>query len=497
MRNEGWRHMNDIDLKTFFSESFSALPPEEVVRGVTPWKRAMNRVLLGVVLGTITLNFWYLNYILPAAGMVLCLLGLRALRRENGYFTACFVLILLRCAYFFPTLILNTFSLRDEFFPDYIADSLSQAALALQLLGLFCLWLGLRAVQQKAGLPPRAGGVLALMVWYGVVYFLALIQYPGLILPLLLLVAFIFILRSICKTTKALGEAGYNLHPAPVKVPDLWVAILLAVALVLGCAAGYLFGTQHPMDWQPLEETQTAETAEIRAHLLDLGFPEVILNDLAEEDLTACAGALRVDVESEVYSPARKNEKPSPNKRLRMTSIAVQIPGEKETWVIMHHFLWEKGPDFFGTDCLQIWPAYQVEARGCARGGDFTGRVLYDRDGQTYAAPFYFLGEASSTNRGSMYRDTTQQTDIFAGFSLPREGENRRGYLTYTMFAAEDDYFITSYFCYTHQHTWFQYPATTALNAQMASPSSNYIGPFAREMTQLHSPSAEPMQRWD
>ena len=91
----------------------------------------------------------------------------------------------------------------------------------------------------------------------------------------------------------------------------------------------------------------------------------------------------------------------------------------------------------------------------------------------------------------------TARTDIYAGFSLPREGENRRGYLTYTMFAAEEDYFITSYFCYTHQHTWFQYPATTALNAQMASPSSNYIGPFAREMTQLHSPSAEPMQRWD
>ena len=38
MRNEGWRHMNDIDLKTVFSESFSALPPEEVVRGVTDRK---------------------------------------------------------------------------------------------------------------------------------------------------------------------------------------------------------------------------------------------------------------------------------------------------------------------------------------------------------------------------------------------------------------------------------------------------------------------------
>ena len=79
-------------------------------------------------------------------------------------------------------------------------------------MGLFCLWLGLRAVQQKAGLPPRAGGVLALMLWYGVVYLLVLIQYPGMILPLILLVAFIFILRSICKTTKALSEAGYTMH---------------------------------------------------------------------------------------------------------------------------------------------------------------------------------------------------------------------------------------------------------------------------------------------
>lgn len=154
MRNEGWRHADDIDLRTVFSESFSALPPEEVVRDVTPWKRAMNRVLIGMVLCTITLNFWYLNYILPAVGMVLWLLGLRALRRENGYFTACFVLVLLRCACFFPTLILNTFACRDDFIPERVTTSLTQVSVAVQLLGLFCLWLGLRAVQQKAACRP-------------------------------------------------------------------------------------------------------------------------------------------------------------------------------------------------------------------------------------------------------------------------------------------------------------------------------------------------------
>ncbi len=129
----------EIDLETLFSESFSALPPDEVVEKVNPFRRAVNRVLIGMALCTLTLNFWGLNYILPTVGVVLSLLGFRALRRENGYFAACFVLTLLRCAYFFPTIVLNAFSCRDEFVPDYIVDALAQAFFAAQLLGLLCL----------------------------------------------------------------------------------------------------------------------------------------------------------------------------------------------------------------------------------------------------------------------------------------------------------------------------------------------------------------------
>lgn len=485
----------EIDLETLFAESFSALPPDEVVEKVNPFRRAVNRVLIGMALCTLTLNFWGLNYILPTVGMVLSLLGFRALRRENGCFTACFVLTLLRCVQFFPTIVLNAFPCRDDFIPERVTTSLAQVFFAAQLLGLLCLWLGLRAVQRKAGLPPKAGGVLALLVWYAVMYVLVLIEYPGLYLPLLLMVIFIVILCRIRKTAKALDEAGYTMHPAPVKVPDLWLTILLAAALVLGCAAGYLFGAQHPMDWQPLEETQTAETAEIKTHLLDLGFPESILSDLAEEDLAACAGALRVDVASNVYSPTRKNEKTSMGKRLRITDIAVQVPGENETWVIIHHFLWEKGPEYFGTDCLQVWPAYQNDSFGWSWYDGPTGRLLYDRDGQTYTAPYYFLGEATGTDTGFMFSGTAR-TDIFAGFSLPREGENRRGYLTYTMINVDDARAIISDFNYTHQHTWFQYPATTALQAQMNARASNFLGPFAREVTQFwFTPSSEHL-RW-
>ena len=45
----------------------------------------MNRILFGMALCAITLNFLCLNYILPAVGTVLLLLGFRTLRRENRW----------------------------------------------------------------------------------------------------------------------------------------------------------------------------------------------------------------------------------------------------------------------------------------------------------------------------------------------------------------------------------------------------------------------------
>jgi len=49
-----------------------------------------------------------------------------------------------------------------------------------------------------------------------------------------------------------------------------------------------------------------------------------------------------------------------------------------------------------------------------------------------------------------------------------------------------------------HQHTWFQYPATTALQAELSSPGTIFIGPFAKEMTWLDfAPSIDRLQLSD
>ena len=90
MCDRPWETMTDADFEALLARSGPDTPPEEIVADVTPWRRAMNRILFGMALCAITLNFWSLNYILPAIGTVLLLLGFRALRRENRWLGGCF-----------------------------------------------------------------------------------------------------------------------------------------------------------------------------------------------------------------------------------------------------------------------------------------------------------------------------------------------------------------------------------------------------------------------
>ena len=82
MRENDWNELEEL-----LADSLPDLPPEEIVRSVTPWRRAMDRVLTGSALRAVTLSLFGLQYLLPALGTLLLLLGYRALRRENRFFS--------------------------------------------------------------------------------------------------------------------------------------------------------------------------------------------------------------------------------------------------------------------------------------------------------------------------------------------------------------------------------------------------------------------------
>ena len=77
--------MRTDDFDRHIMEELSQIPPAELPR-FTPWRPAMDRIVVGTALLTFRFQFFYLQYLLPLLGAVLVYLGYRSLRLENRWF---------------------------------------------------------------------------------------------------------------------------------------------------------------------------------------------------------------------------------------------------------------------------------------------------------------------------------------------------------------------------------------------------------------------------
>ena len=465
--------MTDKEFDLFLEEAMDAPPPAALSDEFTPWRGAMNRILWGTVWTTITLNFLYLDVILTAVGHTMQLLGFRALRKENQWFRLGYGLSFLRLSWW----ILN-FALHCTIYSGYpgveqILSVVNYGMLIPGFLLLLCLRNGIRTIQQKVDLPPHGGN--GLLICFCLMVFFATAQLGG-IAAWGLMIVYVCILRNLFTLSKELDEAGYAVSPAPVRFSDNALKRVCTAVIFLTLVTGLCFFSSYRMDWQPVMVSQSDEVIAVRQELLELGFPAHILDDLTEEDLLSCQGAKRivVDVEEHPVNNGREvSEQTSmglhlytvyDQKELRITGIALELPGERERWKVIHHFQWVIDPGFRGTEALHLWPAYRMD-EGWRSDSELSGQVLYTKTGESYAAPFHSLGQETYTQDTIFWGQQTS-TDVFAEFSLPNRGENHRGYVSYTIAEVQDGWSIDAWINYIHQTPWPQYPVITAAEKQ-------------------------------
>ena len=465
--------MTDKEFDLFLVETIDTPPPAELTDEFTPWRSAMNRILWGTVWTTITLNFWYLDVILTATGHIMQLLGYRTLRNENRWFRLGYSLCWLRCIWWILNFAVHCTIYSGTAEIERILSVCTYGMLIPAFLLLLALRNGIRTVQQKAELPPHGGN--GLLVCFCLMIFFATARLGG-IAAWGLMIVYVCILRNLFTLSKELVEAGYAVSPAPVRFSDSAVKGICTAAILLTLITGLCFFDSYRMDWQTVTASQSGEALAVRQELLELGFPEHILDDLTEEDLLSCKGARRIKVVvddhpvndgrlvTEQQGPISHSYIAYDEKELRITGIALELPGEQECWKIIHHFQWVIDPGFRGTEALHLWPAYRME-QGWTPSGSLSGQVLYTHENTSYAAPFHSLGHETYTQDTIFWGQQTS-TDVFAEFSLPNQGENHRGYVSYTIAEVQDGWSIDAWINYTHQTPWPQYPVITAKEKQ-------------------------------
>lgn len=426
-------------------------PPPEVEREITPWRRAMHRIVWGIGLTTCTLNVWNLDTAMLMVGTVMLWLGFRALRRENRWFTACWGISLIEVVFRLAVFILNA---TTTWGAEYSHGWLTYFVVLLPLVQYVCLWQAIKEVRRRAGQPAEARAAGALIWFYLVLTALALLNVQGLIFVVAILVIYILILRSLSKFSNLLDEAGYQVQPALVRISDRSIWILWCVALLVCITTAPILFGRYPMEWSPRPEGEQAGLEEIRANLVELGMPEQVADDLSPEDLSAMEGAIQVEVFQDEMSFPLENW----GEICLGTNLAVKLPGGR--WKIIHHFQWQTGPRYRTTECIAVSAAdpggYHMEEL-------LTGRLLYDRDGTTYVGDYYRLSLEKDRPTALAAADRQQGMWPVALFSLPLRGENCRGYLMYEVKAlVGDGYMLYSYMNYTHQISLWNYPLETA-----------------------------------
>ena len=484
MAEQDFDRMDELDFDTLLMDSLPDLPEPEMVRRVNSWRTAMNRILIGLCLISVTLNFWKFQYILPPVGWVLMLLGFRRMRKENRWFGLCYGITILWTAHWVMNLILNTMVLRGEIVSSAPARLVFTSLMLLQVVLYAAFWLGLRQVGKKTGMNLKTRSAGMLVIWYVLLLCMAFNGLGSSFTGFLMLVVYGIIIYNLHKLSSVLDQAGYAIESAPIRLSDRVVVSLLAIVVAVGMGCGYLFGGQYPMNWTERVPTENAQVSAVKEELLALDFPEDVLNDLTDQEILALKGTRRVlkGTNQQPVNDGRRireirrdefqreeivEEVVYDAKELRVTGVAVLLPGEPERWQIIHHFYWQTDPGYWGTESLQLWPIERTcgSSWWCSD-GEVTGRVLVERDGKSYEAPYYAFGPKTYTSN-TMWGGEQTSEDVFAEFSLPRDGENGRAYLTYPIAQLQEGCIVDSWVNYTHQTNAVQFPVVTAAEKRM------------------------------
>lgn len=474
-------------------EDLSQLPPAPgEVESYTPWRAAMTKILWGMGLTTFRFEFFYLQYILPLLGAALLYLGYRSLRRENRWFRLCWVLSGILLAVHMATDILTATPVMGWITQNPALNwGLTWPLVGMQLLLLFALWRGTRAAFASVGeAEPRdwlkRGLVcyllsLAIALWSELV---PLTQDDGFFGPSILeqyewlyygrSIAFIalqiYLLVCIARQSGALADRGYAITPVPVRfTPTVFLAGVFAVVLLSSIAALWLSSRAPALEAQPLSAVHVEEYSSVRAHLVDLGMDADLANSLDKTELERCRDALAVyDLPlTHAYGENTYNREDETGRAdveyVTLRSWAVQLPDDQVRYYLT--FRWLQNPEYNIRDGLTGDPSSYDPSY------DFSARILWDQDGQTWsAAPTVHLGGGETPEELPDWALEWYDYELEAlghlayipwcQFSFPADSENRWGWMAWSQDRSDDAgtlYYLSLLF-YRHQVSWLHYP---------------------------------------
>ena len=508
---------DEFDLQ-LMDEMSQLPPPAPEVHDYTPWQASIRKIIWGMVLVTFRLEFFYLQYLLPLLGATLLYLGYRSLRKSDPWFTLCWGLSAFLLVFHMASDILAATPLLVALEENVWSNSfLIALTVAANVVLLFAL---------RAGIRRRFISITGAKTkdWLGrglVAYLLSLVitlwatldpaTEPSLFFgqtitdPFLhygrgiaVIVLQVYLLVCIFRQSEALAGRGYDIAPAPVRVPGkrfvlgVFLLVLLAIlpALWLSCC----LPTGEALEvTAPLAGDQTA----VRDHLVELGLPQELANTLDEGELERCKDAYAVETGSWRDLDLTDDTVP----QTEGNDILVQLDDAQARFSVWLVFLPQgqvRWYSFFRYDtlpALRLQEQFSLDVSSNDAHDDYTAALLWQEGETTYLShpQVQLVGgqtaEELTEEQQWWYEEELERLGHlhyapYFSFSIPQKATALRGYLAYTADASEQldrentyDYYDYVYLFLRHQSSLLHYPFRS-IDDMGGSGSSRDYGPI-------------------
>lgn len=489
---------DEFDLQ-LMDEMSQLPPPAPEVEDYTPWQASIRKILFGMVLTTFRLEFFYLQYLLPLLGAALLYLGYRSLRKSDPWFTLCWGLSTCLLVFHMATDILAATpllaALEENAWTNTFLISLTVAS---NVVLLFALRSGIRrCFSSIMGEKPTdwlGRGLIAYLLSLAITLWATLepATEPSLFFgqtitdPLLhygrgiaVIVLQIYLLVCIFRQSESLAGRGYDIIPAPVRVPGrrlvlgVFLLVLLAIlpALWLSCRLP-TWETQQVT--APLAGDQTA----VRDHLVELGLPQELADTLDEGELKRCKDAYAV--ETGFWSDLDLTDDTVP--QTEGNDLLVQLGNTQARFSVWLVFLPQgqvRWYSFFQYDtlpALRLQEQFSLDVSGNFPHDDYTAALLWQEGETTYLShPQVQLVGGQTADQLTEEQQWWYEQELerlghlhytpYFSFSIPQKATALGGYLAYTAdasreLAPENTYYYYDYvyLFLRHQTSLLHYP---------------------------------------
>lgn len=440
------------------------------------WRIPFLQIVWSFILTTITINFYGLQYILPAVGVMLLLIGVHSLKQINQNFYSLWYLAIERAVLFIINLLIlsSPLSLHKP-----VIGCLSILSLILQIAMYLVLRTSIRSVYGDHANKVKRDPLLwasRLMVVTG---FVSWMSYDlGVLFALLFFIIFLTIMSSLYKISEELYTIAPNAPVETNKKFDKIVYVIFTLICFLSVGVAGVVSNHTVVEF--VEQTELKEHA-MREELIQLGFPKEILDDMSDANVELLTGAIHVEVREDVMSFDEKTS-------LISSTVFTELP-DNLMYVVVY-FQWNQNKAIWN-DGFRIW------------GEDgFTlidGNLLCEQKGKDVIAPINRLSCGTVTT-SSMFFGEQQSRQITGTICFPFHSKHQRGYVFYKMQLPEDYWLGSNCMNYVHFSQPIQLPfayADQRILSGTCEVKQHYVIFYLQQYRESYPDSDDWKMPWD